>query len=59
MAHLHWLSRESLRECLVFLLSICPNSSRLTVYTGLQMDLQFLANSDIKNVKFLLFMSAP
>ena len=25
----------------------------------LRMDLQFLANSDIKNVKFLLFMSAP
>ena len=59
MAHLHWLSRESSRECLVFLLSICPNSSRLTVYTDLWMDLQFLANSHIKNVKFFLFMSAP
>ena len=59
MAHLHWLSRESSRECLVFILSICPNSSRLTVYTDLRIDLQFLANTDIKNVKFLLFMSAP
>ena len=59
MARPHWLSRESSRECLVFLLAICPNSSRLTVYTGLRMNLQFLANSDIKNVNFLLFMSAP
>ena len=35
-----------------FLLAICPNPSRLTVYTDLRVDLQFLANDYIDNNGF-------
>ena len=34
--------RRLLREYFVFLLTVCPNLSRLTVYTGLRVNLKFL-----------------
>ena len=44
---------ENSRECLFFfLLAICPNSSRLTVYTDLRVNLHFLANDYIDNNGF-------
>ena len=44
--------RELARVFVSFLLAICPNSSRLTVYTGLRVDLQFLASDYIGNNRF-------
>ena len=44
--------RELARVFVSFLLAICPNSSRLTVYTGLRVNLHFLANDYIGNNGF-------
>ena len=48
MARLHSGSRQELAPVFVsFLLAIYLNSSRLIVYTGVPVDLQFLANGYI------------
>ena len=44
--------RELARVFVSFLLAICPNPSRLTVYTDLRVDLHFLANDYIDNNGF-------
>ena len=44
--------RELARVFVSFLLAICPNPSRLTVYTGLRVNLHFLANDYIDNNGF-------
>ena len=44
--------RELARVFVSFLLAICPNSSRLTVYTDLRVDLHLLANDYIDNNGF-------
>ena len=40
--------RELARVFVSFFLTICPNSSRLTVYTGLRVNWQFLCSGQTK-----------